>query len=61
MKGMIRWFAINDVAANLLMIFIVVIGAFMLITKIPLEIFPAFELDTVIVGRRLQGSNAGRN
>ena len=49
MKGMIAWFARNDVAANLLMVTLLVLGAWALVAKIPLEVFPAFELRSVVV------------
>ncbi len=49
MKGMIAWFARNDVAANLLMVTLLVLGAWALMAKIPLEVFPAFELRSVVV------------
>ena len=39
MKGLIAWFAENHVAANLLMIFLILAGAFTLMT-IKLEVFP---------------------
>ena len=49
MKGMIAWFARNDVAANLLMVTLLGLGGWALTAKIPLEVFPAFELRTVTV------------
>lgn len=49
MKGMIAWFARNDVAANLLMVTLLGLGGWALTAKIPLEVFPAFELRTVMV------------
>jgi multidrug efflux pump subunit AcrB len=49
MKGAIAWFTENDVAANLLMVTILGLGLYGLSARIPLEVFPAFELDTVIV------------
>jgi multidrug efflux pump subunit AcrB len=49
MKGMIAWFARNDVAANLLMVTLIAMGAWALSAKIPLEVFPAFELRNVLV------------
>jgi multidrug efflux pump subunit AcrB len=49
MKGMIAWFARNDVAANLLMVTLLGLGAWALTAKIPLEVFPAFELRSVTV------------
>ena len=44
---MIAWFARNHVAANLLMAGIIVVGAWSLSYKIPLEVFPSIELDIV--------------
>jgi multidrug efflux pump subunit AcrB len=49
MKLPIAWFARNDVAANLLLMTILVMGLYALTARIPLEVFPTFELDTVIV------------
>ena len=49
MKRPIAWFAENDVAANLLMLTILGLGIYALTARIPLEVFPAFELDTVVV------------
>ncbi|HRP86174.1 MAG TPA: efflux RND transporter permease subunit, partial [Gammaproteobacteria bacterium] len=46
---MITWFARNDVAANLLMVTLLALGAWALSARIPLEVFPAFELRTVVV------------
>jgi multidrug efflux pump subunit AcrB len=48
-KGTIAWFARNDVAANLLMATLLGLGAWAMTAKIPLEVFPAFELSTVMV------------
>ncbi len=53
---MIAWFARNHVAANLLMFCIIGIGAYHLIAKIPLEVFPIFESDTISVRVTLRGS-----
>lgn len=49
MKGIIAWFARNDVAANLLMLTILALGLWALSSRIPLEVFPAFELEVVNV------------
>ena len=49
MHSLIAWFARNSVAANLLMIFIIVWGLTTLATRLPLEVFPSFEADTVII------------
>lgn len=41
--GIITWFVRNPVAANLLMIAIIIMGFYSLVKKVPLETFPAFE------------------
>ncbi|MEO0422139.1 MAG: efflux RND transporter permease subunit [Pseudomonadota bacterium] len=48
MKGLIDWFARNDVTANLLMLTILGAG-FMTVRGLPLEVFPAFDIDVVNV------------
>ena len=53
---MIAWFARNHVAANLLMITIVMAGLFSLFNRIPLEIFPTLEAETVRVQMTLRGA-----
>ncbi|WP_417821935.1 efflux RND transporter permease subunit [Terasakiella sp.] len=53
---MITWFAKNSVAANLLMISILVAGLFSLNTSIPLEVFPSFETHVVSVRVSLPGA-----
>jgi multidrug efflux pump subunit AcrB len=53
---MIAWFARNHVAANLLMATIVFLGYISLTTKIPLEIFPSFETDSISIDVSLSGS-----
>jgi multidrug efflux pump subunit AcrB len=53
---MIAWFARNHVAANLLMATIVFLGYISVTTKIPLEIFPSFETDTISVQVSLSGA-----
>ena len=52
---MIAWFARNGVAANLLMVFIVAWGLFTM-TRLPLEVFPSFELDVVNVRMSFRGA-----
>ena len=49
MKSIIRWFAENGVAANLLMVFIIVSGV-MTLTTITQEVFPEFSTDVISVG-----------
>ncbi len=46
MKKAIAWMARNGVAANLLMLFILVTG-FISLSSIPQEVFPEFSLDTI--------------
>ena len=48
MKTAIAWFARNSVAANLLMLVILVAGALTL-PRVKMEIFPAVEADLVVV------------
>ncbi|MFA3791285.1 efflux RND transporter permease subunit [Aliiglaciecola sp. SL4] len=53
---MIAWFAKNSVAANLLMITIIAAGLLSLNSRIPLEVFPSFEIDVVTVSVTLDGA-----
>lgn len=53
---MIAWFTRNSVAANLLMISILMGGLFSLTTQIPLEVFPTFESERISVSVSLRGS-----
>ncbi|OUL59221.1 efflux RND transporter permease subunit [Pseudoalteromonas ulvae] len=53
---MIAWFTKNHVAANLLMISILLAGLFSLSSKIPLEVFPSFETDRISVSVSLRGA-----
>ncbi|MDO6717826.1 efflux RND transporter permease subunit [Psychrosphaera sp. 1_MG-2023] len=53
---MIAWFTRNHVAANLLMISILLSGLFSLSSRIPLEIFPSFESDIISVSLSLRGA-----
>ncbi len=48
MRGVIAWFAHNEVAANLLMVFIVAAGT-MTVLNVPQEVFPEFDLDMIQV------------
>jgi len=57
MHGLIAWFARNDVAANLLMVVIVVAGLYSLSNKIPVDLFPEFEINTVQVSTALPGAS----
>lgn len=56
MHGMIAWFTRNHVAANLLLMLILCGGLYSVMNRIPLEVFPSFELDSVNVNVGLPGS-----
>ncbi len=53
---MIAWFARNHVAANLLLVTILIAGLFSLSTRIPLEVFPSFATDRITVNISLRGA-----
>jgi len=53
---MIEWFARNPVAANLLMISIIIAGLFSASQSIPLEVFPSFETDRITVRTQIRGA-----
>jgi multidrug efflux pump subunit AcrB len=53
---MIAWFTKNHVAANLLLITILLAGLFSLSNRIPLEVFPSFESDVISVKVSLRGA-----
>jgi len=52
----ISWFTKNDVAANLMMIFIALTGLYSMNNLIPLEFFPSFESDQISVNMTLRGA-----
>lgn len=53
---MISWFARNHVAANLLLISIISLGAFSVLEELPLEVFPRFDSEVVTVTVALRGA-----
>jgi multidrug efflux pump subunit AcrB len=55
MNGLIRWFTNNDVAANLLMLLIILAGLYSY-PKIPMEILPRFDTDTIGISLSYQGA-----
>ncbi|MEE4245641.1 MAG: efflux RND transporter permease subunit, partial [Kangiellaceae bacterium] len=57
MHGLIAWFARNDVAANILMAVIMLTGLYTLSEKIPIDLFPEFEVNTVQVNTVLPGAS----
>ena len=56
MNGAIAWFARNHVAANLLMALIIGLGLWAVTNRIPMEVFPEFERDTVIIKATYRGA-----
>ena len=56
-RGMISWFARNEVAANLLMLVIVAVGLWSLYEQIALEVFPDFERDQVNIAASYRGAS----
>jgi len=56
-RGIISWFARNEVAANLLMGFIVVLGLWSLSDRIILEVFPQFERDRINIATSYRGAS----
>lgn len=54
--GVIAWFVRNPVAANLLMIAIIVFGLYAVAKKIPLETFPAFETEVITISVSYPGA-----
>jgi len=57
MHSLIAWFTRNPVAANLMMIFIIAWGLSALFTRIPVEVFPSFELDRVNINVPFRGAS----
>lgn len=57
MNGAIAWFARNAVAANLLMLFIFVLGLQAALTKIPIELFPSITPQAVTIQAFYRGAS----
>ena len=55
---MIRWFANNDIAANFLMVGILLAGIYTAFNQIPLEVRPARDFDTVYMSMSYRGATA---
>ncbi len=53
---MIAWFTKNHVAANLLLVTLLLSGLFSLSNKIPIEVFPSFETDMISISVSLRGA-----
>ena len=56
MNAMIAWFARNSVAANLLMVFIILMGVNGIVNRLPVEVFPDFAPDEVEVRVNYRGA-----
>ena len=56
MNGIIAWFAENKVAANVLMLIIIVGGA-SIISTIPKEMVPSFQVDTITISAPYPGAS----
>ena len=56
---MIDWFAKNSVAANLLMVTIVVTGLISLSNSVSVEVFPSYEVEAVSITTVLRGATPG--
>ncbi len=56
MNSMIAWFARNSVAANLLMVFIILMGANGIVNRLPVEVFPDFNPDEVRISVTYRGA-----
>lgn len=55
---MIRWFTNNSIAANFLMVGILLAGLYTAFFKIPLEVTPALSWNTVMMEMRYRGGNS---
>ncbi len=55
---MIRWFAVNGIAANLLMFTILATGLYTAAYRIPLEVDPKVSWDTVVIHMPYRGATA---
>ncbi len=55
---MIRWFAQNEIAANFLMLAILIAGGYTALYRIPLEVTPALSWDTVMIEMPYRGATA---
>ncbi len=54
---MIAWFAKNDVAANILLVMIMLAGAYVMLNKVPVDLFPEIESRSVRVAVTLPSAS----
>ena len=57
MKKIITWFIDNPVISNLLMI-LIIIGGFLTISNLKMEVFPSFELDAISISVVYPGASS---
>lgn len=55
---MIRWFANNSIAANLLLLSILIAGIWTGLTRVPLEVTPSLSWNTVVIWMPYRGGTA---
>ncbi|MCC9608037.1 efflux RND transporter permease subunit [Blastopirellula sp. JC732] len=55
---MIRWFATNGIAANFMMLAILIAGVYVALFQIPLEVSPERSFETVVVNMTYRGGTA---
>src|SRR5690606_10156625 len=55
-SGLIAWFVMHPVAANLLML-VFLLGGFLLYTHTVKEVFPSFDLDTISIRMSYPGAS----
>lgn len=55
---MIRWFAKNDIAANLLLVGILLSGIWTALTRVPLQVSPSHEYKSVLISMSYRGGTA---
>jgi multidrug efflux pump subunit AcrB len=54
---MIRWFARNDIAANFLLVAILLGGVYFAFNKVPLEVQPSYDIGEVEINMRFRGAS----
>ena len=54
---MIAWFAKNDVAANIMLVLIMLVGFYVMKTQVPVDMFPDVEIRSVNVSMSLPGAS----
>ncbi len=55
---MIRWFAKNDIAANLMLVAILALGLWVAFSKVPLQVEPTWEFNDVRISMEYRGATA---